>query len=984
MFKAQIYTDGLRNSPHEYNASKSEILAPVSEKYILDESLDNASIVVAFIDRAEPFRPFTWVSLDDTETGDDAEFWLVQNDEVTEYPTLGKCTHKILLVEAVKYLERFMVGTKTVTQPLETDWSAYGQMDAYMYGRVTVGVNINYNNAFRTPIEEETTINISSIDYIFGDAIDSGDRDIVRNIRVKIFRSGNLIYTINLSSVTSSSTYTLPSIPDGAETVTVKYEFEYYQSDMWTPQTISFDMVVYGNASISRIYLSNVIDDVLQTVEPRINTDSARFDFESSQIGGRDPSQIISPEYTFTDATLFEVMSTIGYELFAVPKLSVSVSNGVPSFKIYFSPFVKNQAADLEGIYAVNGETATRDMEQYASGLDSNAEGLVPTYVPSTTDGYLGAPALDIPKTMRAEDGEYRVTEATGVISTDFPIERIVSVKVAYNSNTYYDITPYIYEQTEYAALSSYEKLYPWSKQYALYYVQGQKNIKGLSFERENLLSQVFEDPAILAIFKAVTNNPNANTNFWTTANQALFKFKVVYVPVVSLKMRQRQADTDGNISATLLSYNQGANKIDSTEFGMHLAGTITRLGVPQYTRLYTCSRNIARSKGRNLVGCALPNGHVITAVTVEYFASHAKLMISATTEFNRISQYIGIRSQIRQYEISEKLAQDRNVVFEDYLVISDGAYTKTDQGTTMLTEDFFNHLIVRFANGSPAGEHKRVDLALLWGKSQSNLDLAKVMLPVISYGAGRSLVFNVQTLDNYGAGYGTNITNTSSDNINDAYTIQENIRYTDSLGRVDLLRLAFFSSENETVAGALVNSPRFFPALDPSDEEDITRDRIYALRLLGTSLEYPIKIRKDNRERLALTYQIHVIGDSDDGYIVSPNIGSLLGFCNTPRELYLSVSTDPITPNMTHISGALSKKLSSLLYYGSREGTVVTFYPGSEQSTFAAISTNASGKSWAITTSQNRILFGKNMTITPSTPLPTFSFSGVHKIDND
>jgi hypothetical protein len=306
-----------------------------------------------------------------------------------------------------------------------------------------------------------------------------------------------------------------------------------------------------------------------------------------------------------------------------------------------------------------------------------------------------------------------------------------------------------------------------------------------------------------------------------------------------------------------------------------------------------------------------------------------------------------------------------------------------------MLTDDFFNHLIVRFVNGSPADEHKRVDLALLWGKSQSNLDLAKVMLPVISYGAGRSLVFNVQTLDNYGAGYGTNITNTSSDDINNAYTIQENIRYTDSLGRVDLLRLAFFSSEDETVAGALVNSPRFFPALDPSDAEDITRSSIYSHRLLGTSLDDPIndpiKIRKDNRERLALTYQIHVVGDSDDGYIVSPNIGSLLGFCNTPKELYLSVSTDPITPNMTHISGASSKTLNGLHYYGSSSSgeNRVTFYPDSAQSTFAAIA-NVNGKAWAITDTQGRILFGKNMTITPSTPLPSFSLSGVHKIDKD
>jgi hypothetical protein len=53
---------------------------------------------------------------------------------VSEYPAIGRYTHKLLLVEATKYLERFMVGTKTVTQPLVTDWTAYGVRSAYMYG----------------------------------------------------------------------------------------------------------------------------------------------------------------------------------------------------------------------------------------------------------------------------------------------------------------------------------------------------------------------------------------------------------------------------------------------------------------------------------------------------------------------------------------------------------------------------------------------------------------------------------------------------------------------------------------------------------------------------------------------------------------------------------------------------------------------------------------------------------------------------------
>lgn len=176
--KVTIWTDGLRGSEVKtYNTNGEDLLTPVSEQYNLDESLDNASITLAFIDRKEPFKPFTFVKLDNddpTTTGvlDDAEFWLVQNDQVTEYPTLGRFTHKILLVETTKYLERFMVGTKTVTQPLVADYSKIPTRSAERFiskweGQVEPSPEDALEDCYTTPISTAKTLTLKSFRTVF-------------------------------------------------------------------------------------------------------------------------------------------------------------------------------------------------------------------------------------------------------------------------------------------------------------------------------------------------------------------------------------------------------------------------------------------------------------------------------------------------------------------------------------------------------------------------------------------------------------------------------------------------------------------------------------------------------------------------------------------------------------------------------------------------------------------------------------------------
>lgn len=965
MIKAIIYVDGLRNAPTTYDT----LITPVGVSYKLDEALDNASVTLGFIARKEPFKPFTFVCLVDELATTEDEFWCIQSDEVTEYPAIGRYTHKLLLVEATKYLERFMVGTKTVTQPLVTDWIKYGTQPAYFSGS-----NSSYANPYVSPLANTATLSIKSGKDIFfygGDPtvtvrsvavsiIDAHTKDVLWSKLTDLSKDPpidplNNTFSVNLKNLLGDEDVTQ---------IQISYRMTIAGTDgSDVTASATYTIVVYNPNKSADITLYEVAQDLLTVCEPYVAggraLDNPRFTLDLTNALVGELSDIKSPEYTFTDSTLYEALASIGAEEHAIPRLKVSVSNGEPTYKIFFTPFNKGVAADLDGIYAVNGESASRDIEQYTSGLDSNAEGLVPAY------GTLGAPAPNVPKTMRAEDGEYRVTEATGIISTDYPIERIVSVKVAYNSDFYYDITPYIYEQSEYAALSSYETVYPWSKQYALYYVQGERNIRGLSFERENLLSQVFEDPAIIAIYEAASGDKIST--IWNPANQLKLKFKVSYVPLASVKIRQRKDNIEDNTDATLIAYNQGANKIDSSAYGKHLAGTISRLGVPQYTRLYTCKRDIALRKASNLVGCSLADGKVITAVTVEYFPEYAKVMLTYTTDFNRINQYVGIRSQIRQYEISEKLAQDRQIVLEDYIVVREGFQDTAARASTPLVNSGFFDLLSNAFFGSAS---EKIDVAFLQGVTDGKKKLARVALPLVSFGAGRSIVHCAQYLDNYGAGYGSYTSkgySTDSDN----YMIQENIRYTDSLGRVANLKIDLCRSGRNPLA--LDGSVSRFPRLN---EDDSTRE----LNADISTGSYAVPIRKDNREHLSITHQAHFVGE---GIHISPNIGDTLYRANT--GVYMAVLDEEITtPYATRVSSGYSAQDFSSLYSPPSDVDVdavgVTFEPIDASKVF-----NRSGKAWALVTTGGNLLAWKNVSIVGGvTPLPTISFSAYHKIDQN
>ena len=239
------------------------------------------------------------------------------------------------------------------------------------------------------------------------------------------------------------------------------------------------------------------------------------------------------------------------------------------------------------------------------------------------------------------------------------------------NNGAGWDITDFIYEQSDYNNLSSYDGVAGTSKSFALYYTQGQKNIKGLFFKPENPISPIFENYAIRNIIKSVTGrdfNPVDKQEYMRLS------FRITYQPIDNERITTNKAYIIGGLPRTI-NYNQNANFIETRFYGENLKGVIARIGNVEKTLTY----RLAFLSDVPKAGTLFDEHYYISTVAVEYLPTHIKCTIGLSKDFNRLSQYVGVSSFKRMWEISERQIVNRETAINEYVVISD----KNEQNTS-------------------------------------------------------------------------------------------------------------------------------------------------------------------------------------------------------------------------------------------------------------------------------------------------------------
>lgn len=916
---------------------------PLSEQLTLDDSLDQGFLKLNYTNKSEAYRPFTEVEITITDdNGNKRELdYFVASDSKTEIIAMKKFNYELLLIEQSKWLERFLTGTKTVTNPLVHDYLATKQ-NVY-YGHYFSNPNkekLNLRNYYidtnnlESPEEIGFNLILPSLLEWFNSNLLVSEEDFWKNLisgeltitnlmtNQEIFKTNdineNFNSVINNTSSLKVTYYMYVSSAGGIQTSYFLDEFEYYVIEQAKPKP---------NKSIT-----DAVNELLETIETLRESESPRFVFNSEQ--AEYYSHIDSPEFVST-GTLWEALSQIGSYIHSIPRLKGN--------EIYFDELGNNKLTDID-LSEYISHTEKFDIEQYANAIDSTVQNII--NLDDEQQGSVIAPFSKGFKTPRTDTGTVQLTEDNVFFQTREPIGKIIDVEIGYiNDETYVgSILPYVYEEAEYEGLSSYDDKYPYSKAFAIKYTIGAKNITELGFKLPNAINPAFSGYAIKNIIARKLNRDTSwLDNLFNSQSVMEIPYRITYIPYTNIRVRQKKQYKEDLEFDSSLAYNQTAQKVSSNAFGENMKGVIARLGNPEITKVYKFNDLSMIPK----VGELFDNDYYISVVKCEYYRDFVRCELGLSKNFNKLNEYVGIKNEIRFYEISEVQAYERYIDYEDYCIIGD----ENEQIDNSLIN---SNGIQRMANSFNTNAEKTSEpISFVKAKGYSNLmgELTEVALATTTMGLGNSIVFSFHYDDNYSAGEQVTIQSGSH--------LQYQTPYTDVYGEVNSLKLQF--------GNATTQVSDYASAVEQGNSLPLTGN-IGEIDVLFETGDDKIKINKDNRETPIFVYQMHFVANRKS-LVIGSALTRTSTFCSTVAQnykLYILPTRLPKFARLVDLSNAT---------YQSDLTTTVNEYGFKVNATTPIAST--SGKSWAICQNDELIL-GENIDIQSgdTIELPNFTFS--------
>lgn len=608
-------------------------------------------------------------------------------------------------------------------------------------------------------------------------------------------------------------------------------------------------------------------------------------------------------------------------------------------YEVNYEMFAGEENSDIQYLpYDNKGQQHIIDY--YLATVDSSAENLVNQL--DKLSGVVVEPYDKGAKSVRTENLYVRIEEGNMLIPTQYPIYSIE--KLEYVAELYdeinnrnilksVDITPYVFEKSEYdGRLSSFEGVYPYSKMYALYFTQGSKNIGGLNFKvpSASATAAPYKDYAITNILKEATGNSDLELNYPQMC------FRVTYTPFYNARVGQTKAYYKDFKRPAALIYNQTSNLVESRAYGENLKGVAARLGNLEMSLTYNLRMlyEVARA------GLKFNDQYYISAVATEILPTMIKSTVGLSKDFNRLSQYIGVSSVKRYYEVSQTQAVERNTLYREYIVIGE----QEERDKDALTGDGMLLLIGELFEPPKDNDGELIKVGpitnvVAWGESYSGTKNTAVNLPVITSAFGNSISFSWKYEDNYSAGAMAQYQ--SNDKVKGYF--QQSLPYGDYYGRLYYynfdLQLAGTPSTLENYEQIGLELPKGAVPKKSS-------------QLVSTVGKTPYIMRKDNREALQVNFQIDFVTNLENMIIGS----ALASYCPAVRG-----TDDTITPKLyvfptelnkftNHVEAFEDVDLSKL----PSEKVSITLQDG--YLIVTADSFPASGKSWAIVTAQRSV----------------------------
>lgn len=902
---------------------------PIKLSKILDEQLDEASIALLRT-KTPVIHPLTKIVIriwNNDFPGRDITLNMLVTSDYSEEKIVGerRWNHRLMLIEETKFLEGFICRSQGYVNSLGRIYTAEAPVIKPTWGDNTITDFVFPKNVYKSPVAVAKEMIIYSVANAFQYKYGGG----LGNEKNKITltdANGSHIYDANPDNFSY-----IPISP----MFTLNYEIHYLDAnDDEHVGMATYNFLVASNVEPSPKWNArSVIERALMIAEPLRKGDTPKFHLNADQ--AKEFEKIETPEFQFTQSTLREILQGVGAYIHGEPRL-----NGD---EIYYDMYGSGALNDVH--YKNYAALSMRqDIEQYASGIDSSVDNFVNTV--GRDSGVIIEPYNGGYKTLRTETLYARVEEGNMLISTQWPIYSISKVECGFvGETTSADITPYIFESADYARMSSYSELYPESRAYALYYTIGEKNIYGLNFKEAHPISPAFKNYAILNILRAATGDSSLTIDEgkengedgYTEGGYPLLAFRVTYTPIFSARVQQSKAYIGELTAPRTLAYNQAQNVVEASYYGERMKGAIARMGNVEKTYTFVFA-GLARIPK---VGDLFDDDYYISTVDVEIQPESTKITLGLSQDFNRYSEFIGINTAKRVYEVSERQAYDSNLSYRDYVVIGD----KVGSENTLFD---ISRIATTFSQNF---ETEPITLAIAQGEDDSENLLAEIALPVQTAAFGNAAVMTFKYEDNYSAG--NNVTWREQNNVQGWFT--NGVAYSDVHGNMEYLHLKYY--EGGTIPATKEQQTQIGTSL-PNATNITGRGQAY----INTG-ERPLWVKKGSTEILSVTYQIDYVSNRKNIIIGSALAKNCVFVSGSQSGHGAVLYVLPQRLNKFRLKADLNGATQIYDYNGNSDG----FYLIDGGIQFKPCKSPVNGQSWVMTDKETgEVLIGCNRQITP------------------
>ncbi len=738
---------------------------PIKWSQLLDEQLDEASLMLIRT-KTKNIPPLTDVVITMWNEKDPSVAqtlnMIVASDKSDEIPAgSGRYNHEMYLIEQTKYLEGFLCRSQGYVNSLGRIYTSDPKTTDYRIVLPESPIAHEPNKIITSPISPGDTL--YTVRQLLSDPLINWDTgaDAVNRVSIQpadwTFTGGADITQTAIAYVNGlDAVLTVPPI-NGAFTLVYQAQYASYA------QLFGYAVYIVSNIDpLPKWNARTVIERALTIAETLREGDTPRFTLNAEQAAQFE--SIETPEFNFTQSTLREILQEVGRYVHGEPRLRGNV--------IYYDMYGSDEPTD---VYYANyaAQSFQQTVERYATNLDSNVDNFVNAL--GYARGVIVEPYSGAYKTVQTETLYARITEDNMMISTKYPIRGISSVKcgLVNGSVPAADITPYVVESSEYNRMSSYNELYPDSKAYALYYTVGDRNIYGLNFKYQGdwVSGGAFAEYAIVNILRAATGTSV------TPDDYPLLAFEVTYEPIFPARVQQSKSCILDLTKQRTIAYNQGQNVIETHYYGENMKGVIARLGNVDRTLTFVQRGLPSLPK----IGTIYEDDYYVSAVAAEMHPTYTKVSIALSQDFNRYSDYVGISSTKRFYEVSERQAYDSHIAYRDYVIIGDAAQNAGDAlfDVTDLSEIF-----------TQSGSMEPLSLLLAQGEDAGGNALPEIALPLNVAAMGNAALITTKYDDNYSAG--NNSTYQSEGNVTGYFT--NGVAYSDVHGNIEYLHLNYYT----------------------------------------------------------------------------------------------------------------------------------------------------------------------------------------------